>query len=97
MPFDQHYLLASIAPRSLYVSSSSEDLWADPTSEMLACVAASPQYEKYEENGFIVEDRLPISGDEFHEGNIGYHLRQGLHYLGREDWAKAIKFFNKHL
>lgn len=97
MPFDQHYLLASIAPRLVYVASASEDIWADPVSEYLACVAASPIYDKYNKPGFIAEDRLPVIGDKFHEGSIGYHLRKGLHYIAREDWNTSIEFFNKHL
>lgn len=40
MPFDQHFLIASIAPRYVCVGSAVEDVWADPTSEMLSCVAA---------------------------------------------------------
>ncbi len=96
MPFDQHYLLASIAPRYVYVASADEDKWADPVSEMLNCCAVSEEYEKYGKKGFVCEDRLPQIGDEFHEGCVGYHLRSGLHYFSREDWLKAIKFVNKH-
>lgn len=96
MPFDQHYLAAAIAPRLVYVASAKEDTWADPNAEMLTCVAIDEVYEKYGMKGFICEDRLPRVGDEFHEGNVGYHLRAGLHYFSREDWQKVMKFINRH-
>ncbi len=97
MPFDQHYLIASIAPRKAYVASAVEDTWADPSHEMLTCVAASDAYEKMGLKGFICEDRLPKIGDSFHEGNIGYHLRSGTHYFGREDWLIDMEYVKKHL
>ena len=36
--------------------------------------------------GFVAPDRLPVVGDDFHEGNICYHLRDGEHYFSRRDW-----------
>lgn len=96
MPFDQHWLLACIAPRPVLVGSATADLWADPDSEMLACVAASPAYEKMGVPGFISEDRLPQPNDIFFEGTIGYHLRVGAHCMGREDWQRLIKFMKQH-
>ena len=33
MPFDQHFLLAAIAPRHVFIGSAEEDLWADPQAE----------------------------------------------------------------
>lgn len=93
LPFDQHMLLALTAPRRLYVGSAAEDLWADPDSEYLGCAAASPEWELYGEKGFVCEDRLPKAGDVFHGGKIGYHLREGRHYLSREDWIKFLDFF----
>ncbi len=96
MPFDQHYLTASIAPRYVYIASAKEDTWADPKSEMLTCVAVDAMYKKCGKKGFICEDRLPEAGDEFHEGSVGYHLRNGLHYFSREDWLKVIKFIKRH-
>ncbi len=92
MPFDQHYLIASVAPRYAYVASAKEDSWADPDSEMLSCVAATPAYKALGLDGFICDDRLPETGDRWHAGNIGYHLRAGLHYFGREDWNTVMDF-----
>ncbi len=91
MPFDQHYLIASIAPRYVHLGSASEDWWADPNSQYLSCVAAGGAFE----NGFVYDEgRFPEIGDEFFEGNIGFHKRAGLHYYSREDWLKSIKFIN---
>ncbi len=92
MPFDQHYLVASIAPRKVLIGSASEDKWADPLSEMLCCVASSPAFVK----GFKYEDRPPQIDDKFFDGDIGYHMRKGLHYFSREDWLRLIEFVNLH-
>ncbi len=86
LPFDQHWLLASILPRHIYVASALDDVWADPISEYLCCCAAGNKGE------FIHTNRLPEAGDIFHEGKIGYHLRSGAHYFSREDWNKYIDF-----
>lgn len=92
MPFDQHFLAASIAPRKVLIGSGSEDLWADPKSEYLCCLAASHAFVK----GFTGPKRLPEVGEAFLEGDIGYHLRKGPHYFGRADWHRLIEFVNKH-
>ena len=91
MPFDQHYLVASIAPRKVLIGSAIEDHYSDPVSEQLCCLAASPAFEK----GFDCTV-LAKPGDEFFEGDIAYHLRAGKHYFSREDWQKLIKYVKKH-
>lgn len=89
LPLDQHFLIASIAPRLVSVASASEDYWADPASEYLACVAASAAYP---EKGLVHPDRLPEIGDFFAEGSICYTLREGAHYFSRQDWLNLIRF-----
>lgn len=91
-PFDQHFLLAANATHKVYVASAVEDLWASPRNEYLSCIAATPYFAAQGSAGFVHPDRLPAVGEAFHDGNIGYHLRAGLHYLSREDWNLFIRF-----
>jgi len=94
MPFEQDWLLAAIAPRLLLVGSALLDKWCGPTHEYLSCVSASKAWTQLGKNGFIHPDQLPLGGDVFHQGDIGYHLRNGSHYLNREDWNNYINFLD---
>lgn len=96
LPFDQHFLLAMTAPRYVYVSSASEDAWADPKSEFLGCVAASPAFKLTGVPGLCHEEQFPEIGACLHEGHIGYSLRKGTHYLSRDDWKNVIAYREKH-
>ncbi len=96
MPFDQHFLLACVYPRYVYVASASEDIWADPVSEFGCCVAVSEYYSRDGGVGFVAPDREPRVGDVFHGGHVGYHLRLGKHYFGREDWQHFADFICRH-
>ena len=92
LPFDQHALLAANAPHYVYVASAAEDRWADPKNEYLSCVAVSEYFESLGLSGFVHPDRLPEIGECFHEGTVGYHLREGGHYLRPDDWERFLKF-----
>ncbi len=96
MPFEQHFLISAIAPRYAYVASAEADIWADPCAEFLSCVAATEEYKKQGLRGLVCEDRLPICPEYFHNGEIGYHIRRGLHYFSREDWRIFIEYFRLH-
>lgn len=96
LPFDQHFLAALTAPRNLYIGSASLDDWADPRGEYLGGMAASPAWELFGLKGLVGEDRPPETGDIFHEGSIGYHLREGEHYLSRWDWLRYMEYIRLH-
>lgn len=93
LPFDQHFLIAAIAPRYVSVGSAKEDLWADPYSEFLTCIAASEAFGS--QSGFIYDDEKQ-NGTVYQDGKIGYYMRSGTHYFSREDWNMLIQFINKH-
>ena len=86
MPFDQHMLLALIAPRRLYVCSAEKDSWADPEHEFLSCVAASEAWTVQRVPGLVTPDALPVPDSPLHEGGICYHMRRGTHFFSRTDW-----------
>lgn len=95
MPFDQHFLLGAIAPRAVAVGSASGDLWADPYSEQLCCAAASDAWKIFEKTGYA-GPREPIKpGEASQEGEVFYHLRDGIHFLGRTDWLRYLEAANK--
>ena len=96
-PYDQAHLLALIAPRLLCVGSAVEDKGADPKSEFLTSLHASSAWELLGHKGLITPDKLPEPGDHLAEGNVGYHLRAGRHFMSREDWNHYIKFLKSKL
>ncbi len=95
LPVDQHMLLALIAPRYLYVSSSSEDKWAGPEWEYQACQMANEAYELYKQEGLVYTAKKPELEKPCQEGHIGYHMKQGKHSITAYDWEQFTNFFDK--
>ena len=90
LPFDQHMLLALIAPRPLLVASAADDAWADPEGEFLALVAAEPVYELLGAGSLAVETMPPTNS--LVDSVMGYHVRPGGHGVGLDDWNVFLDF-----
>lgn len=94
LPVDQHMLIALIAPRPVYATNASKDLWADPKGTFLAMKAAEPVYALYGIRAELPKEQpginVPVMGKHF-----GYHNREGEHNMTAYDWANFIRFARK--
>ena len=95
--FDQHMLLALVAPRRLYVCSATEDEWADPASEYAGAKAAGEAWSFLRMPGLIGPEALPEADVPLHGGSVAYHLRTGPHFQGRADWLNVMAYRQKHM
>lgn len=97
LPIDQHMLLACIAPRPVYIHSSTGDTWADPRGEYLSAYHAAEIYRLLGTNVALTEKTFPPVGSAIIESHVGYHLREGGHSIEPYDWQKFIEFADHHL
>lgn len=95
IPFDQHELIALIAPRAVLVESATEDAHADPKGEFLSALGADSVYRLLGTDGMAVKEQpaalQPVLS------TIGYHLRPGKHNVTDVDWKVFLDFADKHM
>lgn len=95
LPVDQHMLISLVAPRPVYVTNASEDLWADPRGTYLSLVHAQKAYALYRgQSGLSPEP--PAINSPVISSYLGYHNREGVHDLTAYDWTNFILFANRH-
>lgn len=95
LPFDQHHLLALVAPRPVLVASATEDLWADPRGEFLSARAAGEVYRLFGSNG-IGDAEFPPPDQPVFGDAVGYYRRTGKHDVTPADWEFVMRFIRRN-
>lgn len=95
-PFDQHALVALVAPRPMLVGVAELDTWADNDGQMISLEAASAAYELYGKRGFVCEKKSIEAGDCFSLGELSLFKRDGEHFFSRDDWQAYTSILRKH-
>lgn len=95
LPVDQHLLLALIAPRPLYTTNATKDLWADPIGSYLSVKEATKIYRLYDSK-LKLPVNPPATNTALLSAVTGYHIREGEHNLTLYDWNYFIQFAKRH-
>jgi hypothetical protein len=95
LPVDQHMLISLIAPRPVYATNASEDLWADPNGTFLSLKSAEPVFSLYGLKSSL-PNVPPAIDSPVIRSPIAYHNRAGKHDLALYDWKNFIKFADYH-
>jgi hypothetical protein len=91
MPVDMHMLMALIAPRAVYITSASEDLWADPRGSYLSLYHSVPVFSLYQSNTSL-DEQMPPLNIPVTSGKVAYHVRDGVHNMLLKDWNWFLDF-----
>jgi hypothetical protein len=95
LPFDQHSLVALVAPRPVLFSNAVEDTWANPEGQFQVLQAADPVYRFLGVEG-LAASQMPEPG-KLVASRLGYYIRPGKHSMTREDWKIFLDFADRHL
>lgn len=96
LPFDQHCLMALMAPRPLLLSNAQGDQWANPSGQYEMLQAAMPVYRLLLNTADVAPKAMPELG-KLANTRLGYFIRGGKHSVTREDWTAFLDFADKHL
>lgn len=94
LPFDQHCLLALVAPRPVLYSTAEEDTWANPPGHFEALLAAEPVYRLLGAGGLDART-MPENGNLI-SSTLGFFTRAGKHSMSRVDWEAFLDFADRH-
>ncbi len=94
LPFDQHEMMALIAPRAVYVASAQDDANADPEGEFAGAKAAEPVFRLLGGKGTL-PDKWPAVNQSVGD-DLAYHVRTGGHDVKPFDWDQYFAFLDRH-
>jgi len=94
LPFDQHCLVALMAPRPVLLSNAEEDQWAYPSGQFRALKAAEPVYRLLKAGGCDATE-MPPHG-KLVDSKLGYYIRAGRHSMTSDDWMVFLEFADRH-
>jgi len=94
LPVDAHDMMALIAPRPLFITGGTQDIWADPKGEFEACVTATPIYYLLGKTGIKVTE-LPAPDVSLINGDLAFREHEGGH-TDEPDWPVFMKFAKKY-
>jgi dienelactone hydrolase len=95
LPFDQHCLVALMAPRPVLLSNAQEDQWANPSGQFEVLQAAEPVY-RFLKAGRLDAKEMPPLG-KLVDSKLGYFIRAGKHSMNRDDWMIFLDFADRQL
>ncbi len=95
LPFDQHCLVALMAPRPVLFPNAVEDTWANPAGQFEVLKAAEPVYRLLKAGG-LEAPQMPEVG-KLSAGTLGYYIRPGKHSMTAQDWQVFLDFADRHL
>jgi hypothetical protein len=94
LPFDQHFLVALVAPRPVLFPNAIEDTWANPQGQFEMLQAADPVY-RFLGAGGLDAKQMPEPG-RLVDSMLGYYIRPGKHSMTSGDWRVFLDFADKH-
>lgn len=90
LPFDQHALIALVAPRAVLLNNAVEDEWANPRGQFDMLRLADPVWRLLGTEG-LRGTAMPEPG-RLLDGTLAYRIRPGAHSVTADDWAAFLAF-----
>lgn len=95
LPFDQHSLVALVAPRAVLFSTAEEDTWSNPGGQFEMLKEASKVY-RFLDAGGLESEKMPALGV-LVKSKLGFFMRSGKHSTTKQDWKMFLDFADIHL